>query len=121
MVAGAGEPGAAGLAAGRGGAGILGTNVAAPAEAVGLEGATGRAGMGGGATAGWAGVPKLAGRGCRGPERICPGFGAGGAGLTGIVAPLVIPRGGTSGEPVPNGGRTGFGRGVGAASSAAGS
>jgi hypothetical protein len=50
--------------------------------------------------------PTLGGNGCRGPERICPGFGGGGAGLVGIGMPRA-PRGGTNGAPLPIGGRSG--------------
>jgi hypothetical protein len=53
------------------------------------------------------GASELGGAiGWRGPERICPGLGAGGAGLAGIG----IPRGamgGVSGGPDDNGGRNG--------------
>ena len=58
------------------------------------------------------------GRGCRGPERICPGRGAGGAGLAGMG----IPRGaigGVNGGPDDNGGRKGAER-VGAGACGAG-
>ena len=57
--------------------------------------------------------PAGDGSGCRGPERICPGLGTGGAGLAGIG----IPRGaavGATGGPEANGGRKGCAAGRGA-------
>jgi len=45
---------------------------------------TGRAGSPGWAARGWPGSNSPGGSGCRGPERICPGFG-GGTGLAGTT------------------------------------
>jgi hypothetical protein len=116
--AGAGVPGAAGAAgligAGRG-VGILGTELAATGPGIGtVRGAPGAGGGGGGA---FGASPIAAGRGCRGPDRICPGRGAG-TGRAGIAEPRGGARGGAIGCPVDNGGRSGFtGRTGGAGSS----
>jgi hypothetical protein len=60
-----------------------------------------------------------AGSGWRGPVRIWPGLGGGGAGRVGIGMPFGA-TGGTSGDPTDNGGRSGMEeRAGGAASSAA--
>lgn len=108
--------------AGRGGAGIAGT---APGR-----GAPGT--MAGGAAAGEAPAAGAdfsasvtsGGSGCRGPDKICPGLGAGGAvrgcrtgprltgtlgsgGGIGIVGAAAYPKGGVSGCPVAKGGRRG--------------
>lgn len=111
--------------AGRGGAGIAGT---APGR-----GAPGT--MAGGAAAGealavgadFSASVTSGGSGCRGPDKICPGLGAGGAvrgcrteprrtgmlgdggagGGTGIVGVAAYPKGGVSGCPVAKGGRRG--------------
>jgi hypothetical protein len=73
-------PGAMGLmGAGPGlGVGMLGT------AAAGIEAGRGTPGAGGGGIFG--NSPRSAGRGWRGPERICPGLGAG-TGLAGIADP----------------------------------
>lgn len=71
--------------------------------------ACGRGAPGAGLTAGFGISAKPGGRGWRGPERICPGLGGGGAGLDGMTVlfwPGVI-RGGVSGGPPANGGRMG--------------
>lgn len=62
--------GLAGAGRGAGGAGCFGAI------------ALGMAGRGGGPAGG-----VDAGKGCRGPERICPGLGDGGTGLAGMPAP----------------------------------
>jgi hypothetical protein len=49
------------------------------------------------------------GMGCRGPERICPGLGAGGAGRLGMIAVrLRIPAGDAAPGPLASGGRKGW-------------
>lgn len=57
------------------------------------------------------GAPIPGGRGCLGPVRICPGFGAGGPGREGIGMPrgAGLASGGAIGcpPPVASGGRTG--------------
>ena len=48
------------------------------------------------------------GSGCRGPDKICPGFGAGGAGREGITGPLFAGLPGPAeGCPLASGGRSG--------------
>jgi hypothetical protein len=47
------------------------------------------------------------GMGCRGPERIWPGLGGGGAGRDGITAPRVVGAAGAVDCPVASGGRKG--------------
>ena len=104
-----------GRSAGLGGTGIVGT---APGR-----GAPRTAAPGTGAPGGFNASATSGGRGCRGPERICPGLGGGGpvrAGMTGPrpngipgaeagadgAAPA-CPRGGVRGCPVASGGRSG--------------
>jgi len=136
--------GAPGRIAGRGGAGMLGIVLASPGPAGAGAGRVARPGCRGAASAvrpseaggicgrGCAGPlrpegagpegAKPEGRGWRGPERICPGLGGGGAGLTGIVAPRAMvceTKGGTNGDPVAKGGRKGATRCGGVASSCA--
>ena len=94
------KPGRAGVLSGKvGGAGAAGVEAAAAAGA-GVGGAAARA----------TGTPGAAGSGWRGPERICPGRGAGGTGLAGIG---VVRRGGCMGAlpPAARGGRIGAGFG----------
>lgn len=48
------------------------------------------------------------GMGCRGPERICPGFGAGGVGRLGMTeVRLKTPVGDAAPGPLASGGRNG--------------
>jgi hypothetical protein len=106
----AGAPGPAGRSgcAGRKGAGILGTGLLGITEPG--RGAIGADGECRGAAWPSAGVPSPDGSGCRGPVRIWPGLGAGGAGREGIKVPRGVPgetRGGTIGAPVASGGRIG--------------
>ena len=94
-----GEPG---RAIGRGGVGMAGTlpglGVPGAMLAGGIPIADGV--LGTSATPG--------GIGCRGPERICPGFGAGGAGRLGIMeARFKIPAGDAAPGPLASGGRNG--------------
>jgi hypothetical protein len=95
--------GAAGRGAGRSGAGMLGTApglvCAGPAERAGASCGTRASGN----TRASGDAP---GNGWRGPERICPGRGAGGAGRAGIG----MPRGGMMGCPDASGGRSGADR-----------
>ncbi len=103
---GAGVPGPCGRMAGRSGEGAAG---------MGPEGRSGmlRGDAGGAPGSGGLGSPLAAGGiGWRGPDKICPGRGRGGAGRTGIAG----GRGGAGGVcPVDNGGRSGCMRGTGAA------
>jgi hypothetical protein len=87
--------GAPGRGLGRCGNGRLGTGLAAGRGAPGILSADTRGPS-----------PAGEGRGCRGPERIWPGRGAGGAGLAGIGMPRAA-MGGVSGGPDDNGGRKG--------------
>src|SRR5665213_2513586 len=124
---GAAAPGMGRGAAGRGGVGIVGT--AAPGRgAPGVVIMVGGAGCAGGA--GWLGGAALnpgaglgalltgCGMGWRGPERIWPGRGGGGAEREGITGPRLTGALGAAACPVANGGRNGnAGRtGAGAAS-----
>ncbi|MDQ6740130.1 MAG: hypothetical protein M3021_07140 [Actinomycetota bacterium] len=79
---------------GRTAAGLPGLACRGAAGAAGLDGLAellgpiallGLPGAGAGTTRGCAGT-LAPGSGCRGPERICPGLGAGGSGLAGIGA-----------------------------------
>jgi len=111
------DPGA-GLNAGRAGIGIVGT--AAPGRgAPGVVIITGGAGADGAACAAGGGVligvlgagevlaVSSGGSGWRGPERICPGRGAGGPERDGITGPRFAGAFGPPGWPVANGGRNG--------------
>src|SRR5258706_15916000 len=112
--------------AGRGGAirgvGILGTEPVCATTGRGAPGPgaaePGMVAVGTAAGAGLEVSPTPGGMGCRGPERICPGLGAGGAGLTGMEAPrLIVGVSGPAWEPVANGGRSGGASRAGADSS----
>jgi hypothetical protein len=111
------EPGA-GLNVGRAGIGIVGT--AAPGRGApgvvimtggaGAEGAVWAAGGGvliGALAAGAGRGVSSGGSGWRGPERICPGRGAGGPERDGITGPRFAGAFGPPGWPVANGGRNG--------------
>src|SRR6185436_12826419 len=108
----AGAPGPAGRAGVMRGVGILGT------ELVWTTPGRGAAGAGVATTAAGRETSLPGGIGCRGPDRICPGLGAGGAGFTGIEAPRPIGGvSGTAGDPVAKGGRRGGASRAGADSS----
>lgn len=114
------DPGV-GLRAGRAGIGIVGT-AALGRGAPGVVIITGGAGAEGAACAAGALTPgaipgalaagevlavSSGGMGWRGPERICPGRGAGGAERDGITGPRLAGAFGPPGCPVANGGRNG--------------
>jgi hypothetical protein len=120
------DGGAACLGIGRAGTGMLGApgpGETCPVETCPVE--TCPAGPAAGREAGASGELRASceirasgaalGNGWRGPERICPGLGAGGEGRAGIG----IPRGaigGANGCPDESGGRSGADRGAGGAS-----
>jgi hypothetical protein len=92
--------GAAGRGPGRGGVGILGMAAGRGAPGAAPCAITGSAGV---LTA----SPRPGGRGWRGPERICPGFGAG-TGLAGMGVPRAASGGVTGAPPADaRGGRKG--------------
>jgi hypothetical protein len=82
---------------------MLGAGDGAGRRRIGVEGSGRRTSAGGEVAAGGDG-----GSGALGPDRICPGFGAGGAARPGIGSPLG-PTGGAMGVPLASGGRTGAG------------
>ena len=114
------DPGV-GLSAGRAGIGIVGTGAlgrGTPGVVIitGGAGAEGAAcGAGGGALIGAGAfavgsvlaVSAIGGIGWRGPERICPGRGAGGPERDGITGPRLAGAFGPPGCPVASGGRNG--------------
>ena len=109
--------GAAGLGriTGRGGAGREGAALGRAAPGVVIEAGAAAEGPGLGASA------TPGGSGCRGPDKICPGRAAGGAGRDGITGPRFAGACGTLGWPVASGGRKGnAGRAGAAGGSAAG-
>jgi hypothetical protein len=112
--------GAAGRGIGRAGPGMLGAAPGlkiCPGDGVCPEDGAGRGAPGAVSVRASTGAE---GNGCLGPERICPGLGAGGVGRAGIG----IPRGaigGESGGPEASGGRKGADRGAGAGVSGAAS
>jgi len=57
--------------------------------------------------AGFGASPIAGGIGWRGPERICPGFGGGGAAREGITGPRLAGVPGAPAGPVAKGGRNG--------------
>jgi len=129
---GAAAPGV-GLATGRGGVGIVGTAVpgrGAPGAVIMVGGPGCAAGGGWIEGAGAALIPgaglgvsaRVCGIGWRGPDKICPGLGGGGAEREGITGPRLGAGAGAPGWPVANGGRNGnAGRtGAGASSLSAG-
>ncbi len=104
-LAGAGVPGAG-----------PGAMVALGATREGVRGGGGATGAPGRGGAGVSGImrgasTKFGGKGCRGPEIICPGFGAGGAGRAGVGAPRLATGGISGPPPPPRGGRNGCTRG----------
>src|SRR6185312_6922828 len=118
VCAGGGAAPGVGLDAGRAGIGIVGT--AAPGRGapgvviiVGGAGAEGAVcATGAGAEIGRLGAGEVravssGGMGWRGPERICPGRGGGGAERDGITGPRFTGALGPPGWPVANGGRSG--------------
>ena len=131
--AGAAAPGV-GLSVGRAGIGIVGT-AALGRGAPGVVIITGAAGVEGAACTDCGGAPIVAltpgaltagvvlavfsgGIGWRGPERICPGRGGGGAERDGITGPRLAGAFGPPGCPVANGGRNGNAGRTGAGASA---
>lgn len=144
----AGADGAAdagpGRSDGRGGAGMAGTVPAVTKPGRGTPGTIVGAATPGEALAAGASFRASAtsgGSGCLGPDKICPGLGAGGAvrgwimgprlsgilgsdggacGGTGTVCAVACPRGGVSGCPVARGGRKGNVGLIGAAGGSAG-
>jgi hypothetical protein len=117
--AGGGAAPGLGLAIGRAGIGIVGTAVpgrGAPgvvimtggADGAGDAGAAGDGALTGALTPGAALVGGgIGGIGCRGPDRICPGLGGGGAERDGITGPRLTGAPPAPGCPVANGGRNG--------------
>jgi len=102
------------LGAGADGLGLVSTTAGLCGAGRGIAGTCG-AGLGmPGAADATTGVGAVgatdAGRGCRGPDRICPGRGDGGAGGTGLAG-IAPPRmgGWIGGPPVDSGGRIGDG------------
>ena len=100
---GGGAGGRCGALGGRGGAGRTGANgvpgrgargIAAAGTAgictLGAEGAGRAAGGGCGSGGGASAAGGLAGSGCLGPDKICPGFGAGGPEGTGLAGIGVV-------------------------------
>ena len=105
LVSAAGVPsdGEPGRAPGRGGTGRAGTPPGPRVPGAMLAGGTTIAGgvLGASVTPG--------GMGCRGPERICPGLGVGGAGRLGITAlRFTMPGGDAAPSPLASGGRKGW-------------
>jgi hypothetical protein len=87
---------------GRGGAGREGAALGRAAPGVTIaDGGAAAIGVGLGASA------TPGGSGCRGPDKICPGRAAGGAGRDGITGPRFAGACGTLGWPVASGGRKG--------------
>jgi hypothetical protein len=91
--AGAGADGP-GRAAGRGGAGIAGTVPGRGAPGIAMAGGAPAPGAGLGASA------TPGGSGCRGPDKICPGLGGGGAERAGMAGPRLTGILGIAGRPV---------------------